>query len=115
MCGIWQLRAVTTGAGAFFAAAFDEPFGTGDLVPLQLARLVGLLQHVAEVFVIVLRTGDLESRRQRNSPVLDRLDQALLAFFQKEDDVADIFFGEAGALNDIVDAIIPRQQQLDVG
>ena len=35
--------------------------------------------------------------------------------FQKEDDIADIFFGEAGPLNDVVNAKIPRQQQLDVG
>ena len=86
-----QLRAIATGFRALFAALFNEPLGIRDLVALQLAGLVGLFQHVAEVFIVVLGAGDLEGGGQRDGAVLHRLDQALFALFQKEDDVTDIF------------------------
>ena len=93
-----QLRAIATGLWALFAALFDQPLGIRDLVPFQLAGLVGLFQHVAEVFIVVLGAGDLEGGGQRDGPVLHRLDQALLALFQQEDDVADIFLRQPRAV-----------------
>ena len=86
-----QLRAIATGFRALFAALFDQPLGIRDLVPFELAGLVGLFQHVPEVFIVMLGAGDLEGGGQRDGAVLHRLDQALLALFQQEDDVADVF------------------------
>ena len=60
MRGIRQLRALAPGAWSLFAALFDQPLGIGDLMTLKLAGLVGLFQHVTEVFIIMLGAGDLE-------------------------------------------------------
>ena len=114
MCRIWQFRAIPTGFRTFFATLFDEPFGIRDLVPFELAGLVGFFQHVAQVFIIMLGAGDLERSGQRNCAVLYRFDQALFSLFQQEDDVADIFFRQTRARDDVVDCVIPRQQELDV-
>ena len=62
----------------------------------------------------MLGAGDLERGRQRNGAVLHRLDQALLALFQKEDSVADVFLGEARTLDDIFKGVIACLKQLDV-
>lgn len=82
---------------------------------LSLAGLVGLFERVTEVFIVVLRADDFEGGGERDGAVLRRLDQALFALFQKEDDVADVFFRQTRLGDNVVIGVIPRQQELDVG
>ena len=73
------------GLRTLFAAPLDQTLCFCQLVPFELARLVGFLEHVAEIGVVVLRARNLQSGGERNRVFLNRLDQSLLAFLKQKD------------------------------
>ncbi len=78
------------GAGAMFLPLLNQALGLDDLAPVELAILIGLLEHSAEVLVVVLGAGDFQGSSQRNGAALHAFDQTLLPLVQQEDDVFDV-------------------------
>ena len=73
-----------------FLAFFYQTLGFDDLTAFELAVFICLLQHVAELFITVYVTGNLQRGGEWYSTTLHAFNQTIFALVEQEDNVFDV-------------------------
>ena len=75
---------------AVLLALFYQTLRFYDLAAFELAVFIGLLQHVAQVFITVFGAGNLQRGGKWDGTALHTFNQTLFALIQQKDDVFDV-------------------------